>query len=111
LPKHNPGKKLNIDPNDLQPLPYIPYPSAQNKKFAWPNLSEFGEYAAILTPHLARLGTIFSNKPDRTIWAKNPYVASDYGKYIDAMLRNKIDNSQQLKEIEKAGRANAYMIN
>ena len=111
LPKHDPGKKLNIDPNDLQPLPYIPYPSAQNKKSAWPNLSGLGEYAAILTPHLARLGTIFSNKPDRTIWAKNPYVASDYGKYIDAMLRNKIDNSQQLKEIEKAGRANAYMIN
>ena len=91
-------------------VPDVPETKKRNK-FKWPNLSGFGEYATILMPHLARLGTILSNKPDRTIWARNPYVASNYGRYIDAMLRNKIDNSQQLKEIEKAGRANAYMLN
>ena len=110
LPKHDPGKKLNIDPNDLQPLPYVPYPSTQNKKSAWPNLSGFGDYAAVLVPHLTQLGMLFSDNTDYTPRSFNPYVSSDYYKYIDNMRRRSLDPTQAIKNIQKAQLQNRYAV-
>lgn len=109
LPKHDPGK-LNIDPNDLQPLPYIPYPTAKNKQSKRPSLSGFGDYAAVLVPHLAQFGMLLSDNTDYTPRSYNPYVSSNYSKYVDNMRRRRLNPAQAIKNIQNAQLQNRYAV-
>ena len=107
--KYDPGK-LNIDPNDLQPSPYVPYPTAKNKQSKWPNLSGFGDYAAVLVPHLAQFGMLLSDNTDYTPRSYNPYVSSNYSKYVDNMRRRRLNPAQAIKNIQNAQLQNRYAV-
>ena len=71
-------------------------------------LSGIGEYAMALLPHIAQTGYLTSDNTDYTPRSYNPFVASNYGKYVDSMRKRKLNPSQALKNAEKAALQNRY---
>jgi hypothetical protein len=61
-----------------------------------------------ILPHIAQLGYLAADNTDYTPRSYNPYVASDYDKYINNMRSRRLDPSQAIKNIEKAALQNRY---
>lgn len=100
-------------------LNYKPEPSVEDvaedvvednnkKKFRLPNLSGLGQYAMTILPHIAQLGYLAADNTDYTPRSYNPYVASNYDKYINNIRSRRLDPSQAIKNIEKAALQNRY---
>ena len=104
------NKKIDLipgpTPKKSDQLPY--YTEKQNSKFKFPNLNGLGEYAMTLLPHIAQIGYLATDNTDYTPRSYNPYVASNYDKYVNNIRSRRLDPSQALKNAEKASLQNRY---
>lgn len=72
------------------------------------NDGKIGEYAMAILPHIAQFGYLAADNTDYTPRSYNPYVASDYDKYVNNIRSRRLDPSQAIKNIEKASLQNRY---
>lgn len=101
IPKLTPPQK----PWYLNPKPWLPkqIEDTESGKF-----NGIGDYVMTIMPHLGQLGMLLSDNTDYTPKSYNPFVASNYGRYVDNMRSRRLNPAQALKNAELANTQNRY---